>query len=193
MRSFFVTCLAVSLLLPQSVLTAAAAQPDMSAFTARVLELTNAERQKAGLAPLSPNAQLTNAAQTYSQVLATSGCFQHTCGPVPNFAERDGQAGYMDWTSIGENIAAGYPTPEAVVAGWMASPGHRANILSPNFTEIGVGLVSSGGKYGTYWAQEFGSRPGAVLNFAPLPIAPDPATVPPSADAAPPRDDGSSE
>ena len=64
----------------------------MSAFTARVLELTNAERQKAGLAPLSPNAQLTNAAQSYSQVLASSGCFQHTCGPVPNFAERDGQA-----------------------------------------------------------------------------------------------------
>ena len=162
-----------------------------------MLELTNAERQKAGLASLSLNAQLANAAQTYSQVLATSGCFQHTCGPVPNFAERDGQAGYTDWTSIGENIAAGYSTPETVVAGWMASPGHRANILSPNFTEIGVGLVSGGGKYGTYWAQEFGSRPGAVLDFAALPLAPEPAAVQPSADgappdAAPPPDDASS-
>jgi uncharacterized protein YkwD len=137
----------------------ATAEPaDESSFAARVLELTNGERQNAGLAPLSLNPQLADAAQTYSEVLAASGCFSHTCGPVPNFADRDGQAGYTNWTNIGENIAAGYPTPEEVVAGWMASPGHRANILSPQFTEMGVGMVIGGGQYGTYWTQEFGTR-----------------------------------
>jgi uncharacterized protein YkwD len=136
-----------------------AAEPaDTSDFVGRVLELTNAERQKAGLAPLSLSPALEDAAQSYSEVLASSGCFDHTCGPVPDFADRDSQAGYTDWTDIGENIAAGYPTPEAVVASWMASPGHRANILSPQFTEIGVGMTAGGGVYGTYWTQEFGSR-----------------------------------
>jgi uncharacterized protein YkwD len=77
---------------------------------------------------------------------------------VPNFADRDGQAGYTDWSDIGENIAAGYPTPESVVAGWMASPGHRENILSAQFTEIGVGMANGGGSYGMYWTEEFGTR-----------------------------------
>lgn len=137
----------------------AAAEPaNDGSFVTRVVELTNVERQNAGLTPLSWNPQLQDAAQSYSEVLASSSCFAHTCGPVPNFADRDGQAGYSDWTNIGENIAAGYPTPEAVVAGWMASPGHRANILSPQFTELGVGLADGGGKFGTYWTQEFGTR-----------------------------------
>src|SRR5438132_14356473 len=146
MRWFFVTPL-VAILLSLHVGLAAAAPQDEAGFTTRVLELTNAERQKAGLAPLAFNAELGAAAQRYSQVLATSGCFEHTCGPVPNFADRDAQAGYTGWNAIGENIAAGYPTSEAVVSGWMASPGHRANILSSRFTEIGIGLVSGGGKF----------------------------------------------
>ena len=75
------------------------------------------------------------------------------------------------------SIAAGYATPEEVVAGWMNSPGHRENILSPNFTEMGVGMTSGGGKFGTYWAQEFGARP----NFS--------ASSPPSTDYS--ADDGS--
>jgi uncharacterized protein YkwD len=141
-----------------SVNVAAAEPVDEVSFAARVLELTNAERQNAGLAPLELSPALQDAARGYSEVLANSNCFDHTCGPVPNFAERDGQAGYTDWTDIGENIAAGFPTPEAVVASWMASPGHRANILSPLFTEIGVGMTSGGGTYGTYWAEEFGTR-----------------------------------
>ena len=64
----------------------------------------------------------------------------------------------------------------------MASPGHRANILSSNYTEIGIGVVSGAGTFGTYWTQEFGSRQGAVLDFAPLPVP---------ADEASPSDDGS--
>ena len=146
----------ISMTLPVS---AASAEPASSpAFLARVLELTNSERANAGLQPLTLNQQLVAAAQSYSEVLAGGECFAHTCGPVPNFADRDDAAGYADWTNLGENIAAGYPTPEAVVAGWMASPGHRANILSSQFTEIGIGIANGGGQYGTYWTQEFGTR-----------------------------------
>ena len=153
----------VTFLLPFSLLLAvhpaAAAPQDSASFAARVLELTNIERQNAGLAPLAMNSQLTDAAQNYSEVLASTGCFEHTCGPVPNFVDRDVQAGYTGWTALGENIAAGFTTPEAVVAGWMASPGHRANILSPKFTEIGIAMVAANDQFGTYWAQEFGTRP----------------------------------
>jgi uncharacterized protein YkwD len=157
MRRALTSCLVLVPMLFSAAVASAEPAND-SHFVGRVLELTNVERQNAGLAPLNWNPQLQDAAQTYSEVLASSGCFAHTCGPVPNFADRDGQAGYSDWSSIGENIAAGYPTPEAVVAGWMASPGHRENILSPQFTELGVGVASGGDKFGTYWTEEFGTR-----------------------------------
>jgi uncharacterized protein YkwD len=78
---------------------------------------------------------------------------------VPYFVDRDLQAGYANWTWVGENIAAGYPTPEAVVSGWMSSPEHRDNILSPDYTEIGVGVANGSGQFGTCWAEEFGARP----------------------------------
>jgi uncharacterized protein YkwD len=179
---FSVTFL-VAVLLSLHVGVAAAAPQDDAGYIARVLDLTNAERQKAGLPPLAFNAQLGTAAQNYSQVLASTGCFEHTCGSVPDFGDRDRQAGYNGWSAIGENIAAGYQTPEAVVSGWMESPDHRANILSPKYTEIGVGLVTGGGRFGTYWTQEFGARPGGTVEVAPAPV--------PSDDAGAPADDGS--
>jgi len=157
--------------------TVAAAPPQNDLLIARVMELTNLERQKVGLGPLALSPELGGAAQDYSQVLATSGCFEHTCGAVPNFAERAARSGYTGWTALAENIAAGYPTAEAVVSGWMNSPGHRANMLSPNYTEIGVGVVNDGGKLGTYWAEEFGARPGVSA-----PVVPDEAPTDLSAD-----------
>ena len=157
---------------------------ELSGPAARVLELTNIERQNAGLSPLASSPQLGQAAQAYSQVLASGGCFAHTCGPVPDMAQRIEQAGYTGWTAVGENIAAGYQTPEAVVAGWMASPGHRANILNPQYTEIGIGLVTNGKMpYGTYWTQDFGTRPGgAAPAFQPV------FEQDPSGDAGPPAE-----
>jgi uncharacterized protein YkwD len=131
---------------------------DQTGLVAQAVDLTNGERQKAGLSPLVVSAQLQRSAQTYSQILASGGCFEHSCGPVPNLADRDVQAGYLGWTWLGENLAAGYPTPQAVVAGWMASGAHRDNILSPNFSEIGIGVTSGAGQFGVYWAEEFGAR-----------------------------------
>ena len=62
---------------------------------------------------------------------------------------------------VGENIAAGYSSPEAVVEGWMNSPGHRANILEAEFTHIGVGYeYLPGTTYKYYWSQEFAAVEG---------------------------------
>jgi uncharacterized protein YkwD len=172
MRAMCITGLLAGILVLQTGSVAAAPAQSDRAFAVRVLQLTNGERQNAGLQPLVLSSELNDAAQKYSQVLATSGCFDHTCGPVANFADRAGQAGYTGWTALAENIAAGYPTPEAVVTSWMASPGHRANILSPKYTEMGIGLVSGGGRYGTYWTQEFGSRPARAPNQTTQPEMP---------------------
>ena len=146
----------------------------------RVIELTNVERQKAGLAPLAPQTNLTQAAGAYAGLLAATGCFAHTCGPVPDFSQRLIQAGYSNWTGLAENIAAGQRTPEAVVEAWMNSAGHRANILNPAYTEIGVGLAT-GGSMGMYWAQEFGARRG-VSAPAPAPVPATSISLPAGAD-----------
>jgi uncharacterized protein YkwD len=160
-------------LLCVGLLTAtASAQADGDPKVARALELTNTERRNNGVRPLALSSELSRAAQAYSQVLATTGCFAHTCGPIPDLAERLERTGYNDWQAIAENIAGGYETPEAAMRGWMNSPGHRKNILSPMFTEIGLGLAKGGGEFGIYWTQNFGVRfraPGAPWVAIPQP------------------------
>lgn len=142
---------------------------------ARVVHLVNIERTRAGLGPVTANPRLAAAAQTYAEILASTDCFAHTCGPVPVLSDRIDLAGYSGWSRVGENIAGGYNTADEVMAGWMKSEGHRSNILSASFTEIGVGQAT-GGQMGTYWAQEFGVRRGGSFAFQPL-IAADPAPV----------------
>ena len=136
----------------------ASADAERDANIARVLELTNIERQKVGAPPLAVSPELSNAAQSYSEVLATTGCFEHSCGPVPDVAARLVKSGYQGWTGWAENIAWGYPSPEAVVAGWMESAGHRQNLLNPRFREIGIGVAINGSRNGTFWTQDFGAR-----------------------------------
>jgi len=183
---------ASSLLLGRAPLIASA-DTQHDATVARVLELTNLERQKVGAEPLVLSAELSFAAQSYSVVLATSGCFEHTCGPVPEMSDRIVQSGYLGWTALAENIAFGYPTPEAVVAGWMGSPGHRENLLSVSYHEIGIGVASDGTRNGTFWTQDFGTRREVpsqvvpapapdveVLEEAPPPAAPDDEPAPES-------------
>ena len=158
MRHLTVTAVLVLLAVVAAPPSGAAAEPVAAreAFTARVVELTNAERARAGLAPLMINPNLVGAAQGYAEVLASGDCFAHTCGPVPELERRIEQAGYTAWIALGENIASGYPSPEQVVATWMASAGHRANILNPDFAEVGVGLAPGGRHGGISWVQAFG-------------------------------------
>ncbi|EFC82489.1 CAP domain-containing protein [Parafrankia sp. EUN1f] len=122
---------------------------------AEVLALTNAERARAGLAALTAEPRLAAAAARHSADMAARGFFAHDTPEGISVADRVRAAGY-DYSVVAENIAAGQRTAREVVAGWMDSPGHRANILRPQVRQLGVGRVE-GGEYGVYWTQVFGS------------------------------------
>ena len=127
----------------------------------RVLELTNEERTKVGLEPLKLNAKLTKAADNHSDSMAEDDFFSHTGTDGSSVGDRVANNGY-EYSTVGENIAAGQTTAEAVVQAWMDSPGHRANILNANYTEIGIGyefLENDTGtvNYNHYWTQVFGT------------------------------------
>jgi uncharacterized protein YkwD len=132
-------------------------------FESEVVELVNAERQAQGLHPLTSDERLANAARGHSEDMGLQDYFSHDSLDGRHFFDRIVEAGYA-YNHCGENIAAGYPTPKAVVQGWMDSPGHRANILDPAFCDIGVGYAYVGGStYGHYWTQDFGRRQGLSL------------------------------
>jgi|GEM_PF-2772293 len=148
-------------------------------FESEVIELVNVERQARNLHPLRYNQELTVAARWYSQDMGDQNYFNfdHTSLDGRKFNERISDAGY-NYQTCGENIAAGYATPEAVVEGWMNSDGHRANILDPDYCDIGVGYAAvGGGQYYHYWTQDFGRRAGVTQ--CPAPVAAPPATETP--------------
>lgn len=116
----------------------------------RVIDLTNQRRAENGCPPLAANDRLHAAALGHSVDMATQDYFSHTSRDGSSMSDRIDRQGYA-WRRLAENIAAGYPSPEAVVEGWMNSSGHRANILNCDLTEIGVG------HYQRYWTQNFGT------------------------------------
>lgn len=129
-------------------------QGTLSRTVAEVVALTNAERARAGLRPLAADAPLATAAQAHCADMVARDFYAHTSPDGGRPWDRAAAAGSRRST-IGENIACGQRSPAEVVDGWMNSPGHRANILKPEFTHIGVGFAG-GGRAGTYWAQLFG-------------------------------------
>jgi uncharacterized protein YkwD len=136
--------------------------PKLGAFEADVIRFSNAYRAQNGRDPLEANAELSAAAEDWSATMASGDFFRHSdvAGQIARF-------GY-DATGYGENIAAGQTTARAVVDGWIASPGHRANLLRADFEDVGVGHVyraNDGGaaRYGHYWTQIFGTPDGDGL------------------------------
>ncbi len=124
-----------------------------------VLQLTNKERMRAGLNPLVLSLKLGESAQWKASDMAERDYFDHADALNHNFVDRAREFGYANWRLLGENIAAGLASPKEVVDQWMASPGHRANILKAEYREIGVGhAFNSDSKYRTYWVQDFGVR-----------------------------------
>ncbi len=123
------------------------------AYEAEVVRLVNVERAKQGLAPLKQDWQLSRVARYKSQDMRDLGYFSHIS---PTYGSPFDMMRSFDisYRTAGENIAKGYSSPEAVVKGWMNSPGHRANILNSSYTHIGVGYVASG----NYWTQMFISK-----------------------------------
>jgi uncharacterized protein YkwD len=101
------------------------------------------------------NAKLTQAADGHSQDMAARNYFDHTSADGRTFSQRIDATGYA-WSTAGENIAAGYPSVDAVMDGWTKSPGHCANLMNPNFSEIGVACVpgTSSTTYNNYWTMD---------------------------------------
>ena len=119
----------------------------------KVLQLVNAEREKAGLKALKMSEQLRSIANLKSKDMAEKNYFSHT-SPTYGTPFQMLQDFGVHYQAAGENIAAGQQTPEQVMESWMNSSGHRANILNANFDTLGVGIYK-GGSYGIYWTQLF--------------------------------------
>lgn len=137
---------------PRSVSDAAARLegcPDLGAAQAEVVRLVNAHRAMMGYAPLSVHPSLQSTAQGWSQQMANQQSMVHST----TFCNQTFQMGFR---RCAENIArTGSPSAQGVMDAWMNSQGHRANILNPNLTSIGVGIVQgSDGRW--YWTQNFG-------------------------------------
>ncbi|WP_432667620.1 SafA/ExsA family spore coat assembly protein [Wukongibacter baidiensis] len=126
---------------------------NVKAIEQEVIRLCNLERQKAGLPAYSHNWQLSRVARYKSEDMANRGYFSHT-SPTYGSPFQMMKNFKIKYSAAGENIAMGQRTAQAVVQGWMNSSGHRANILSRNFTQIGVGYAKNS-KGTIYWTQMF--------------------------------------
>ena len=168
-RMILAACTALTAAAMLPALPAAADAPDRDAYAAEVVALVNAARADYGLDPVVPIPVLDTAATVRAEEITQ--VFSHTRPdgrPCQTALDDAGAA----WRTCGENIAYGYPDPAAVMDGWMASDGHRANILNASFDAMGVGVVWEGGTL--YWTQVF---TGGTSYAAPAPA--------PSQDAAP--------
>jgi len=137
-------------------------------FDQELLNLVNQYRSQHGLRALSLSQKLDQAADKFSNRMASGNFFSHTDpSNRSTFSSRIRAEGYNGgWT--GENIAAGRNTAAAVLQQWIDSPPHRANILNPNFTHMGIGYAyNASSTYGHYWSQTFGAGDSAPGVYSP--------------------------
>ena len=143
---------------PMAVLTVAQIQQQVFDLVnqARAVGRTCGTTYYPAAPALARNAMLDSAASKHSTDMATYNYFSHTGRDGSKPWDRMKREGYI-WRSAGENIAAGYSSAASVMQGWLASPGHCANIMNARFKDIGIGYAT-GGSYRYYWTQDFGSR-----------------------------------
>lgn len=137
------------------------------AVALRVLALVNQARERprncgssyfAAARPVSLSDTLSRASLAHATDMAQHSYFSHEGRDSSSPADRVTRAGY-NWKTVGENIAAGPTTPESVVEGWLKSPGHCANLMAPQFREMGIAFsVNRASEAGIYWVQLFGAR-----------------------------------
>ncbi len=136
-----------------------------TAVRARVVELVNAARSSsrkcgserfASAPPLRASQELNDAAGGHARAMARKKFFDHRGADDSQPKDRVIRAGYQPRLT-GENIALGPESAEEVVSGWLASPGHCANIMDSRFRHIGVGLATGKGRGKIYWVQNFGA------------------------------------
>ncbi len=162
-----------------------------TALEQQIIDLVNVERAKVGLSALAYEERLAIAARCHANDMATDNYFTHNSNDGTQPDNSDGtppdkrieKAGYV-WRAWGENIAAGQTSAQEVMHDWMNSPGHKANILDANFTEIGIGhSYNAQSFYGDYWVQDFGDpgfTPHNPINNYCAPKASNPAYLVPT-------------
>lgn len=127
---------------------------ESGSLESEVVTLTNTYRVANGCGAMRIDTRLVAAARAHSTDMVTKDFFSHTGSNGSTFVQREVGAGYSTGASA-ENIAWGYQSPKEVVDGWIASPGHKANILNCGSVAVGVGLAYKAD--GTpYWTQDFG-------------------------------------
>ena len=139
---------------PTPVPTPEPTQAPVVDYATEVLNLVNQLRAEVGVAPLSLDSTLCQAANTRAVEISQDNCFSHTRPNGTSFFTVLDDYG-ISYMATGENIAAGYATPADVVAGWKNSEGHYANMINASYTKLGVGFYNSGSGYGTHWTQLF--------------------------------------
>lgn len=136
--------------------------PGTLAFETELLRLVNEHRVLLGLHALVEDVELGDAARAHSAHMIEHRFFSHVAPEGWEPGERLNRAG-IAWEAMGENIGAGYATPEEAFHGWMSSPEHREAIESPEWTHTGVGYALDGAPgeefpHAHYWTQIFVRR-----------------------------------
>ena len=139
-----------NLIYPGQVLNIPQVSQAVRAYEQEVVRLVNAQRAQNGLKPLAENWELSRVARYKSADMAGKRYFSHE-SPTYGSPYQMMRSFGISFRSAGENIAYGQRTSAAVVAAWMNSSGHRANILNSSYTQIGVGYHEAG----NYWTQMF--------------------------------------
>ena len=131
--------------------------PPARSWENEILGLLNAERARAGRAPLTLCQNLINAAQGQANYLAANQILTHIGSGQSTFDQRIDAAGYH-WSAAGENVAMSgtNPSPANVLAMWMASSQHQGNLLNSAFEHVGFARATASNGY-LYWAQDFGA------------------------------------
>jgi hypothetical protein len=173
--------LGLGLLAPLGLGSGAAAQEGAplgcpGSFELEVVALVNLERAQGGscggtyyppAGPVALDVRLSEASQLHSDDMAAHGFVGHTGSNGSDMVERADATGY-DWSGLGENAAGGYPSPASVVAAWMASSGHCANLMNGAYSHIGVGYSwLSSSAYQHYWTQLFGKPWNGAARLGP--------------------------
>jgi uncharacterized protein YkwD len=136
--------------------------PSTASLEQDVVTLINAQRSAVGCPALTIAPQLSQAAQAHALDMANNDFFDHVGSDGSDVGVRVDRTGY-NWQVVAENLSSGRSTAAEAVAGWLTSPGHRANILDCSTRETGVGFVYLANDGGTapwhyYWVQVFAAR-----------------------------------
>jgi uncharacterized protein YkwD len=124
--------------------SACAAPADRAALTADLLARVNAQRAAAGVAAVQANPRVSAAARKHACDIAAAARLSHRGSDGSSLTARLGREGVLGVAAV-ENASLGYPDAGAAVAGWLASPGHRANLLNPRVTRLGAGVADTAG------------------------------------------------